>query len=117
LRIQLGRVAALEEVRLSKISEITRPGFVEICRPRRAFLQFLHPNHAQSPLACVCSALFLAAVSWLFGKLLLSKKIAACAKFYWATGQSTVQLVAPVPLRLSFDAQVNWQKCGAFFSR
>jgi hypothetical protein len=57
-------MAALEEVQLSKISEITR----------RAFLQFLHPNHTQSPVAAICSALFRASVARLFGKLPLSKK-------------------------------------------
>jgi hypothetical protein len=43
-------LAAVEEVALSKISENTRPGFVAIKRPRRAFLQFLHHNHVQLPL-------------------------------------------------------------------
>jgi hypothetical protein len=43
--------AAIEEVVLSKTYEITRPGCVVIGRPRRAFLQFLHHDHTQSPLA------------------------------------------------------------------
>jgi hypothetical protein len=56
-------VAALEELALSKTSEIPRLDFVVITRPRRAFLQFLHPKYAQSPLAGFCGAQFCAAVS------------------------------------------------------
>jgi hypothetical protein len=53
----LGRVAAIEEVVLSKTCEITRPGCVVIISARRAFLQFLHHDHTQPPLAGFCGAL------------------------------------------------------------
>jgi hypothetical protein len=53
----------LNGIALSKIYENTRPDFVALTSPRRAFLQFLHPNPIQSPLAGFCSALFCATVS------------------------------------------------------
>jgi hypothetical protein len=64
----------LNGVALSKIYEITRPDFVEFKSPRRAFLQFLHPNPIQSPLAGLYSVPLCAAVSRFFETLLLSKK-------------------------------------------
>jgi hypothetical protein len=67
-------MAALEELALSKTSEIPRLGVVVITRPRCAFLQFLHPKYAQPPLAGLCSALFRATLSQFFEVLLLSKK-------------------------------------------
>ena len=79
-------IAALEELALSKTSEIPRLVCVAITRPRRAFLQFLHPKYAQSPLAGVCSALFCATVSRFFCNVIPIKKVAACATFYWARG-------------------------------
>jgi hypothetical protein len=56
----------LNGVALSKIYEITRPDFVEFKSPRRAFLQFLHPNPIQSPPAGFCSVLFRATASRFF---------------------------------------------------
>jgi hypothetical protein len=67
-------IAALEELALSKTYEIPRLDFVVITRPRRAFLQFLHPKYAQSPLAGFCGSLFCAIVSRFFELLLLLKK-------------------------------------------
>jgi hypothetical protein len=67
--------AAIEEVVLSKIYEITRPGFVVIVSARRAFLQFLHHDHTQSPLAGCCSV-----------RSVTIENVAACAMFYWAGG-------------------------------
>lgn len=53
---QLGRAAAIEEVRLSKTYENTRSSFVEFCSPSRAFLQFLHPNFLNHRLqACIAA--------------------------------------------------------------
>jgi hypothetical protein len=77
-------VAALEELALSKTYEIPRLGFVEITRPRRAFLQFLHPKYAQSPLAGFCRALFRAKDSLFSLSDITIEKVAACATFYWA---------------------------------
>jgi hypothetical protein len=56
-RSLLGRVAAIEEVVLSKTCEITHPGFVVIISARRAFFQFLHHDHTQSPFAGFCGGL------------------------------------------------------------
>jgi hypothetical protein len=67
-------MAALEELALSKTYEIPRLVYVVTTRPHRAFLQFLHPKYAQSPLAGFCSALFRAIISQFFETLLLSKK-------------------------------------------
>jgi hypothetical protein len=67
--------AAIEEVVLSKTYEITRPGCVVIISARRAFLQFLHHDHTQSPLAGFCSGLGFTI-----------ENVAACAMFYWANG-------------------------------
>jgi hypothetical protein len=64
----------LHGIALSKIYEITRPVFVEFTSPRRAFLQFLHPNPMQSPLAEFFRALLRATVSLFFDTCLLSKK-------------------------------------------
>jgi hypothetical protein len=64
----------LNGIALSKIYENTRPDFAEFKSPRRAFLQFLHPNPIQSPLAGFCSAPFCAVVSRFFYRGLLSKK-------------------------------------------
>jgi hypothetical protein len=47
----LGHIAAVEEVALPKTSGNTRPGYAEIKSSHRAFLQFLHHNHIQPPLA------------------------------------------------------------------
>jgi hypothetical protein len=54
--------AAVEEVALSKIYENTRLIFAVIIRPRRAFLQFLHHNHIQPPLADFDGASFRASL-------------------------------------------------------
>jgi hypothetical protein len=56
----------LNGVALSKIYEITQVN--------RAFLQFLHPNPIQSPLAGFCSVQFRATVSRFSDECLLSKK-------------------------------------------
>jgi hypothetical protein len=79
-------VAALEELALSKTYEIPRLDFVVITRPRRAFLQFLHPKYAQSPLAGFCSARFCETVSRFTWDVIAIEKVAACATFYWAGG-------------------------------
>jgi hypothetical protein len=79
-------VAALEELALSKTYEIPRLGFVVTTRPRRAFLQFLHPKYAQSPLAGFCRALFRATVSRFYCNVITIEKVAACAQFYWVKG-------------------------------
>jgi hypothetical protein len=73
---KVGHVAAIEEVRLSKTSENTRLDCVVITRPRRASLQFLHPNHAQSPLAGFCGAPFRAIVSRVFLCVFATEKAA-----------------------------------------
>jgi hypothetical protein len=67
-------LAAVEEVALSKISENTRPGFVAIKRPRRAFLQFLHHNHIQLPLCRLVQRSASRNVLNIFDTKILSKK-------------------------------------------
>jgi hypothetical protein len=115
----LGRVAAMEEVALSKTSEIPRLVFVVITRPRRAFLQFLHHNHTPSPLAGFCSVRFHATVLRRFQIIITIEKIAACATFCWARGlfsflfnaysglrvckPLTAQLAANAPYLATFD--------------
>jgi hypothetical protein len=72
--------AAIEEVVLSKTYGNTRPAFVVITSPRRAFLQFLHHNHAQSPLAVLGSPHFHAKALH-FHECSISKKYLRKMKF------------------------------------
>jgi hypothetical protein len=76
----------LNGIALSKIYEITRPDFVALISPRRAFLQFLHPNPIQSPLAGFCGTPFCGMVSRFFAEDNYRKISCSCLNTIFTKG-------------------------------